>query len=92
MSDSESKLEEVVASTEGSTSVILLQKEQVQNVVIRLLQSRKFIVLLLLCLTGGVLVGMGKVSWPEFLDALKWIGGTFIASVALEDTARLRSV
>ena len=84
MSDTDSEKPAVAKYTSGT----LPEKDVVQHVVVRLLQSRKFVVLLLLSLVGGVLVGMGKVSWSEFMDALKWIAGTFIASVAVEDFSR----
>jgi len=62
-----------------------------QSVFVRLLSSRKFVVLCLVLLLTGSFVYAGKATFEQFIDVLKWLAATFLASVAYEDAQQKKA-
>lgn len=54
------------------------------NVLVRLLASRKFVVVLLGMLGVVVLAGLGKVDGPVVADVLKWAISAYAIGTGLE--------
>lgn len=59
-----------------------------KNVIARLFDSRKFVVVLVVVVAAAVLVGLGRASFEQLVDLVKWLAGALVASIAAEDVAK----
>jgi hypothetical protein len=58
-----------------------------KNVLLRLLESRKFVIATLTIVAVTVLVAMGKATFAQLQDLVKWLATVVIGSIAVEDAA-----